>query len=124
MMLSEEIREFKKDFYSVCIKIRWLDGLVGNSIKNATNAVNEYNGLDKKLKTAKYSINEGLEKIGLKKPIEKTGEIVGNVISKIGIVNKTVEKTNEDYNAVKEKTGKVIDKIKPKSDEEKKKEDE
>ena len=60
----------------------------------------------------------------MKKPIEKTGEIVGNVISKIGIVNKTVEKTNEDYNAVKEKTGKVIDKIKPKSDEEKKKEDE
>ena len=39
----------------------------------------------------------------MKKPIEKTGEIVGNVISKIGIVNKTVEKTNEDYNAVKEK---------------------
>ena len=142
MMLSEENRELKKDLYSAASKIGgWFD-YVGSSIKNAANAATEYTGLDKKLETAKNSINEGLEKIGLKKPIEKTGETVGNVVvktaeavgnvsgqtidkvSEIGIVNKAVEKTNEGYSAVKKGTGKVIDKIKPKFEEEKKKEEE
>ena len=142
MMLSEENRELKKDFYSAASKIGGWFGYVGSSIKNAANAATEYTGLDKKLETSKNSINEGLEKIGLKKPIEKTGETVGNVVvktaeavgnvsgqtidkvSEIGIVNKAVEKTNEGYSAVKEGTGKVIDKIKPKSEEKKKKEEE
>ena len=142
LMLSEENRELKKDFYSAASKIGGWFGYVGSSIKNAANAASEYTGLDKKIDAAKSSISEGLEKIGLKKPIEKTGETVGNVVSKtaeavgnvggktidkvseIGIVNKAVEKTNEGYSAVKEGTEKVIDKIKPKSEEEKKKEEE
>jgi hypothetical protein len=142
LMLSEENRELKKDFYSAASKIGGWFGYVGTSIKNAANAATEYTGLDKKLESAKSSINEGLEKIGLKKPIEKTGETVGTVISKtaeavgtvggktidkvseIGIVNTAVEKTNEGYSAVKEGTEKVIDKIKPKSEEEEKKKEE
>ena len=100
LMLSEENRELKKDFYSAASKIGGWFGYVGSSIKNAANAATEYTGLDKKIDAAKSSISEGLEKIGLKKPIEKTGETVGTVVSKtaeaVGNVGgKTIDKVSE-----------------------------